>query len=79
MLRVCVLWYVLAPPTPLFACRPFLLQGVYLVLLADCVKVLINKRRRRAGGNLRLALISGTLFLLITWVRLPPEFLHPRV
>jgi len=48
-------------------CFESVFYGVYLVLLADCVKVLINKRRRRAGGNLRLALISGTLFLLITW------------
>jgi len=43
------------------------LYGVYLVLFADCVKVLINKRRRRAGGNLRLVVISSSLFLLITW------------
>jgi hypothetical protein len=43
------------------------LYGVYLVLFAGCIKVLINKRRRRAGGNVRLVLISSTLFVLITW------------
>ena len=60
------------------ACRPSLsLQGVYLVLFADCVKVLINKRRRRAGGNVRLILISSTLFILITWVRLFSRTLIP--
>jgi hypothetical protein len=48
-------------------CFESVLYGVYLVLLTDCVKVLINKRRRRAGGNVRLILISASLFLLITW------------
>ncbi|KAF8261168.1 hypothetical protein EI94DRAFT_1833463 [Lactarius quietus] len=48
-------------------CCESVLYGVYLVLFADCVKVLIKKRRRRAGGNLRLILISVTLFMLITW------------
>ncbi|KAN0127752.1 hypothetical protein V8E53_014412 [Lactarius tabidus] len=50
-------------------CVESVLYGVYLVLLTDCIKVLINKQRRRAGGNLRLILpvVSITLFLLITW------------
>jgi hypothetical protein len=48
-------------------CFESVLYGVYLVLLTDCIKVLINKRRRRAGGNVRLIVISASLFLLITW------------
>ena len=54
------------------------LSGLYFALFADCVKVLYNKRRRRAGGNHRLILVSTTLFVLITWVRclsLDPAFL----
>lgn len=43
------------------------LYGVYLVLFVGCIKVLISKRRRRSGGNIRLVLISSTLFVLITW------------
>jgi hypothetical protein len=65
----------LRPSLSPYTCRPYLLQGVYLVLLTDCIKVLINKQRRRAGGNLRLILpvVSITLFLLITWVSLFPD------
>ncbi|KAH9055687.1 hypothetical protein EDB87DRAFT_1761350 [Lactarius vividus] len=48
-------------------CFESVLYGVYLVLFVGCIKVLISKRRRRAGGNIRLVLISSTLFVLITW------------
>ncbi|KAI9436014.1 hypothetical protein H4582DRAFT_1815857 [Lactarius indigo] len=48
-------------------CFESVLYGVYLVLFVGCIKVLISKRRRRAGGNIRLVLISSTLFILITW------------
>ncbi|KAI9435628.1 hypothetical protein BJY52DRAFT_695884 [Lactarius psammicola] len=48
-------------------CLESVLYGVYLVLFVGCIKVLISKRRRRAGGNVRLILVSSTLFVLITW------------
>ncbi|KAH9069647.1 hypothetical protein EDB83DRAFT_2373962 [Lactarius deliciosus] len=48
-------------------CFESVLYGVYLVLFVGCIKVLISKRRRRSGGNIRLVLISSTLFVLITW------------
>jgi hypothetical protein len=74
--RVGALWYVslarrliVAPIDLAFA---FLLSGLYCTLFAGCVKVLYNKRRRSRGGNHRLILVSITLFVLITWVRLPP-------
>lgn len=44
-------------------------SGMYFALFVGCIKVLYNKRRRRAGGNHRLILVSTTLFTLITWVR----------
>jgi len=48
-------------------CLESILYGIYVVLFAGCVKVLYNKRRRRAGGNHRLILVSVALFVLITW------------
>lgn len=48
-------------------CLESVLYGVYFVLFVGCIKVLISKRRRRAGGNLRLILVSSSLFVLITW------------
>jgi len=41
--------------------------GMYFALFAECVKVLCHKRRRTAGGNHRLILVSVSLFILITW------------
>ncbi|KAI0271304.1 hypothetical protein BC834DRAFT_435837 [Gloeopeniophorella convolvens] len=43
------------------------LYGVYFVLFVGCVKVLVNRRRRRAGANYRLITVSSILFALITW------------
>lgn len=71
---------LLSPPLPFSPCHarcspppdyprlfsPYL--GMYFALFADCVKVLCHKRRRRAGGNHRLILVSVSLFILITWV-----------
>ncbi|KAI0298786.1 hypothetical protein B0F90DRAFT_1731074 [Multifurca ochricompacta] len=48
-------------------CLESILYGIYVVLFAGCVKVLFSKRRRRAGGNYRLIIVSSVLFVLITW------------
>jgi hypothetical protein len=62
--------------SPLLISHTTIPSGLYLSLFAVCVGVLYNKRRRRGGGNYRLILVSGTLFVLITWVRLPPCLVH---
>ncbi|KAI9454180.1 hypothetical protein F5148DRAFT_985216 [Russula earlei] len=48
-------------------CLESILYGVYVVLFAECIKVLYHKRRRSAGGNYRLIAVSSVLFILITW------------
>ncbi|KAI0249425.1 hypothetical protein BJV78DRAFT_693838 [Lactifluus subvellereus] len=48
-------------------CLESVFYGIYVVLFAACVKVLCSKRRRRAGGNYRLVIVSSVLFILVTW------------
>ncbi|KAI0040855.1 hypothetical protein FA95DRAFT_809781 [Auriscalpium vulgare] len=63
-------------------CLESVFYGVYVVLFLTCLRVLIKKRKVESGLNIRLLLVSCTLFLLITWhevidaVRLVLSFQH---
>ncbi|KAI0066293.1 hypothetical protein BV25DRAFT_1913050 [Artomyces pyxidatus] len=47
-------------------CVESVLYGIYLVLFIGCAKVLVNKRTDQSR-RLRLIIVSGSLFVLITW------------
>ncbi|KAI0056487.1 hypothetical protein BV25DRAFT_1813905 [Artomyces pyxidatus] len=47
-------------------CLESILYGVYVVLFISCIKVLL-KKRTDSGPNMRLLIVSCSLFVLITW------------